>query len=81
MGTTTPEQRMAAGYAAAAPRRTRAERVAAAYHQDDRMERLLELQRTDPAAFGRLPAATRLSIAIYANARSTAEALEAGDAA
>ena len=70
----TPEQRTAAGFAAAVPtRRSRDGRLAAAFREDPAMERWLTLKRTDPARFGKLPLSTRIAAGYYMTAKDAAE--------
>ena len=59
----------AEGNAVPPTRRTRDEKVAAAFRPDARHERLLALRRDDPAAFAELPPSARLGLAHYETAK------------
>jgi hypothetical protein len=44
------------------------------YDRDERMERLIQIRDTDPAAFERLPATMKVSLAFYENGRPAEDA-------
>ena len=78
MTATIPEQRMAAGYGAGAPDRDRRKLMdrARGFKPNPRMESLAKLRADDPAAFGRLPAQTRMGLFYYEQAKQAAAAAE-----
>ena len=70
------DERMSAGYTAAGEGlvgRRRDERLAATFREDPRMERLLELRRTDRAAFDHLPSGAKMSLGFYLSAKEAHE--------
>ena len=56
--------------------KTRDQKRAAAFRPDPRLEKLLDLKRTDPAAFAKLPPLTRLACGHYAAAKAAHQATE-----
>lgn len=50
--------------------RTRDQRLGAAFRPSPKHERLSALRRDDPAAFARLPAAERMALAYYQDAKA-----------
>lgn len=79
---TPSEQKIAAGYATSRPRQTRAERVAAVFRPNARLEQLLRLEQRDPAAFQAIMRDPRQRVAFgyYVESKAAAEA-EEGDGA
>ena len=73
-------QGLSQGYADSAPgpsRRTVDERVGGSFSPNPKQERMLELRRTDPAAFDRLPAGMRTGLAFYEESKAAHERLAA----
>ena len=58
-------------------RRTADEKVGGSFSSSIRQERMLELRRTDPAAFDRLPAGMRTGLAFYEESKAAHERLAA----
>ena len=48
-------------------------KLAATFKQDEKMDRLVEMQRTDPATFNSLSITTRLSVGHYLEAKQAYE--------
>ncbi len=48
-------------------------KLAATFTQDEKMDRLVEMQRTDPATFNSLGITTRLSVGHYLEAKQAYE--------
>lgn len=73
--------RLSAGYAelAAAPDRRRDERITAGFKPDPRMERLIELRRTDRAAFDVAVRGLGMSLGYYEGAKSAHDRLRETD--
>ncbi len=74
---TTPAERLTQGYGSGPtnvdPEERRRRKIASGYRPDAQSERLLEIQRTDPAAFATLPMTMRASVAYYRTAKEAAE--------
>lgn len=64
---TSLTDRLAAAYAAVVPalEAQRRRDLADQYRRDDRMERVLEIKRTDPAAYAALPASVLIGVGLY----------------
>ena len=78
------DERVAGGYAATGEGlvgRRRDEKVAMGYRPDERMERMLRLRGSDPAAFAALmrDPSRRAALGFYENAKAAARRLEGAD--
>ncbi len=73
----TPAERLSQAYGSGPanldPEERRRRRIASGYQPNAQSERLLELQRTDPAAFAKLPTSLKASLGYYKNAKHAAE--------
>jgi hypothetical protein len=68
-----PEKRLAAAFTDS-DRQTRKRRdLAKTFKADERLERALALKKTDPAAYEKLSATTRMSLGLYLQAKEAHE--------